>query len=71
MRIGLVEELLVKYPSSAVNKIADLGYGEGALFAAALHGELSDLEKLSKRESNTRMPVNIRIWRKPLPKEFA
>jgi len=30
-----VEELLVKYPSSDVVKITDLGYGEGALYAAA------------------------------------
>lgn len=29
------EELLVKYPSSGIVKIIDLGYGEGALFAAA------------------------------------
>ncbi len=29
-----VEELLVKYPSSDVVKITDLGYGEGALYAA-------------------------------------
>jgi ATP phosphoribosyltransferase len=31
-----IEELLVKYPSSAIVKIADLGYGEGALYAAAM-----------------------------------
>jgi ATP phosphoribosyltransferase len=49
------EELLVKYPSSSVVKIADLGYGEGALYAAALPGELSDPEKLSARRSNTRI----------------
>lgn len=30
-----VEELLVKYPSSDIVKVADLGYGEGALYAAA------------------------------------
>ncbi len=30
-----VEEQLVKYPSSSLVKVADLGYGSGALFAAA------------------------------------
>ena len=30
-----VEELMVKYPSSALVKINDLGYGKGALYAAA------------------------------------
>jgi len=30
-----IEELLVKYPSSAVVKITDLGYGKGELYAAA------------------------------------
>ena len=30
-----VEELLVKYPGSDIVKIIDLGYGEGALYAAA------------------------------------
>ena len=30
-----VEELLVKYPSSAVAKVKDLGYGGGALYMAA------------------------------------
>ena len=30
-----VEELLVKYPSSAVVKVKNLGYGEGALYMAA------------------------------------
>jgi ATP phosphoribosyltransferase len=49
------EELLVKYPSSAVVKIADLGYGEGALYAAALSGELSDTGKLAVRKGNTRI----------------
>ncbi len=30
-----IEELLVKYPSSGVVKVRDLGYGEGALYAAS------------------------------------
>jgi ATP phosphoribosyltransferase len=49
------EELLVKYPSSSVIKIADLGYGEGALYAAALPGDLADIEKLSSRKTITRI----------------
>jgi ATP phosphoribosyltransferase len=49
------EELLVKYPSSSVVKIADLGYGEGALYAAALPGDLADIEKLSSRKTITRI----------------
>ena len=36
-----VEELLVKYPSSAVVKITDLGYGEGALYAVATSGNIA------------------------------
>ena len=49
------EELLVKYPSSSVIKIADLGYGDGALYAAALPGDLADIEKLSSRKTITRI----------------
>ncbi len=49
------EELLVKYPSSSVIKIADLGYGEGALYAAALPGDLANIEKLSSRKIITRI----------------
>ncbi len=33
--LAWVEELLVKYPSSAVVKVKNLGYGEGALYLAA------------------------------------
>ena len=32
--LNWIEELLVKYPSSAIAKVLDLGYGEGVLFAA-------------------------------------
>jgi len=32
--LNWVEELLVKYPSSAIVKVTDLKYGEGALYAA-------------------------------------
>jgi len=34
-----VEELLVKYPSSALVTLRDLGYGEGALYAVASRSE--------------------------------
>ena len=36
-----VEELMIKYPSSAIVKINDLGYGEGALYAAARSSEIT------------------------------
>ena len=44
-----VEELLIKYPSSAVVKITELGYGEGALYAAARS------EKVAARAGITRI----------------
>ena len=34
-----IEELMVKYPSSALVKIRDLGYGNGSLFIAAGQSE--------------------------------
>lgn len=34
-----IEELLVKYPSSALVKVKDLGYGEGALYIVASRAE--------------------------------
>ena len=45
-----VEELLVKYPSSAVVKVRNLGYGKGALFMAAsrLSGTATAEELLTK-----------------------
>ncbi len=43
-----VEELLAKYPTSAVLKVADLGYGKGNLYlAASRYGKLSSLQDLS------------------------
>jgi ATP phosphoribosyltransferase len=43
-----VEELLAKYPASAVLKIADLGYGSGNLYlAASRYGKISGLQNLS------------------------
>jgi ATP phosphoribosyltransferase len=43
-----VEELLAKYPTSAVLKVADLGYSKGNLYlAASRYGKLSSLQDLS------------------------
>ncbi len=43
-----VEELLAKYPASAVLKIADLGYGSGNLYlAASRYGKLTGPQDLS------------------------
>ena len=45
-----VEELLVKYPSSALVKVRSLGYGDGALYMVASRPEApSALEKLQAR----------------------
>jgi len=42
-----VEELLVKYPSAALIKLRDLGYGEGALYAVASRsGEIPRVEEM-------------------------
>ncbi|UCG54325.1 MAG: ATP phosphoribosyltransferase [Dehalococcoidia bacterium] len=42
--LNWIEELLVKYPSSAIVKVMDLGYGGGALFAAARSDMVVDEE---------------------------
>ena len=43
-----VEELLAKYPASALLKVADLGYGSGNLYlAASRYGKISSLQDLS------------------------
>ena len=45
-----VEELLVKYPSSALVKVKNLGYGEGILYmAASRFGEASTVEKIQAK----------------------
>ena len=45
-----VEELLVKYPNSALVKVKDLGYGEGALYAAAVRsGAVATVEELATK----------------------
>ncbi len=43
-----IEELLVKYPSSAIVKVLDLGYGEGALFAAMRPEILKDTSIITR-----------------------
>jgi len=51
-----VEELLVKYPSSAVVKIKNLGYGENALYMAASGlSSTSTIEKLQAKPSMVRI----------------
>jgi ATP phosphoribosyltransferase len=50
-----VEELLVRYPSSAVVKVADMGYGDGVLYAAAYPGQATSLGKLAARDTLTRI----------------
>ena len=51
-----VEELLVKYPSSAVVKIKDLRYGAGALFiVASRFGRLTTLEEIKASRGNIRI----------------
>jgi ATP phosphoribosyltransferase len=45
-----VEELLVKYPSSALVKVKDLGYGDGTLYMmAAGCGEIANIEELATK----------------------
>ncbi len=43
-----VEELMVGYPSSAIVKINDLGYGEGALYAAGRSREIGAKEGVTR-----------------------
>jgi len=51
-----VEELLVKYPSSAVVKVKNLGYGEGALYVVASRSEaVSTVEEIRAREGAVRI----------------
>jgi len=51
-----VEELLVKYPSSAVIKVKDLGYGEGALYMVVGRSEgISTVEELQAKEDVVRI----------------
>lgn len=51
-----IEELLTKYPSSALLKIIDLGYGEGNLYlAASRYGNISGLQELSASQQSWRI----------------
>jgi len=51
-----VEELLVKYPSSALVKIKNLGYSKGALYIAASQSEgVSTLEEIQARHDVIRI----------------
>jgi ATP phosphoribosyltransferase len=51
-----IEELLAKYPTSSVHKVADLQYGKGNLFlAASRYGKLSGLQDLSTGQNNWRI----------------
>jgi len=51
-----VEELLVKYPSSALVKVRNLGYGEGALYIAASKSETAaTVEKMPTKQDIIRI----------------
>jgi len=51
-----VEELLVKYPSSALVKVKNLGYSEGALYIAASQWEgVSSVEEMQARHDVIRI----------------
>ncbi len=55
-RLDWVEELLVKYPSSAVVKVKNLGYGEGALYMAASRSAgIATVEELVVKPGITRL----------------
>ena len=49
-----IEELLAKYPSSALMKVEDLKYGEGALYAASAVGKAT-VEALRARRETIRI----------------
>ncbi len=51
-----VEELLAKYPSSALVKVKNLGYGEGALYMVVSRSEgVSTVEEVRAREDMVRI----------------
>ncbi|MFC2045049.1 ATP phosphoribosyltransferase [Chloroflexota bacterium] len=51
-----IEELLVKYPSSALVKVRSLGYGQGTLhIAASRYGKPLNIEELKTRSDITRI----------------
>jgi ATP phosphoribosyltransferase len=50
------EELLARYPNSALVKVKELGFGSGALYATmAKNGTANDIGELAKREANIRI----------------
>lgn len=51
-----IEELLARYPASALVKISSLNYGEGGIYAVASHQTgISNIDELSARQSNWRV----------------
>jgi ATP phosphoribosyltransferase len=51
-----VEELLVKYPSSALVKLRNMGYGEGTLYAVASKSEtVSSIEEMQAKKGIIRL----------------
>ena len=51
-----IEELLVRYPASALVKISSLDYGEGNIYAVASYqGGVSNLDELLARQNDWRM----------------
>lgn len=63
-----VEELLVKYPSSAVVKVSDLGYGTGSLYMVA---GLADMAMSALRRKAGRSAVRITSEYANLAESFA
>ena len=50
-----IEELLVRYPSSALVKVRDLGYGDGALYVAASRSAAAIVAELQAKPGIIRM----------------
>lgn len=50
-----VSELLVKYPSSALVKVSDLGYGYGALYAATDSGSAAGVAGMTEKKGIIRI----------------
>jgi len=51
-----INELIMKYPSSALVRVKNLGYGEGGLYAATAETSgMDDIEKLSEKGGSVRI----------------
>lgn len=50
-----IEELMAKYPSSALLKVRNLGYGDGAIYAAGSPDGISTIEELRTKPSIIRI----------------